>query len=119
MDYKYFFGLLDNGIVIGAINIIIFFCLIYLCYFYFVALPKQHKEIISFLEEKKHLSKDEVEFLESFSKFDDIWNSFNRPLRGVKFEDDVYIADLIYLSEEVKKRYAQRQIYCNFRAGIK
>ena len=100
------FYLLDNVLFISVVNIIAFFLLAYLCYFYIALLPKQHKEIINFLKERKHLSDVKVEFLEKLSRFDDIWSKFNRPFRGLKFEDDIFIMDLMALAKDTRDRYA-------------
>lgn len=89
------FYLPDNVLFISAVIITIgFFSIAYLCYFHIVVLPKEHKEIINFLKERKHLSDVEVEFLESPSRFNSIWDNFNRPFRGVRFQDDAFIEDL-------------------------
>lgn len=100
------FYLLDNILFIRVVNIIALFFLVYLCYFYIVVLPKQHKEIMNFLKERKHLSDVEVEFLEDLSRFDNIWNNFNRPFRGLKFQNDIFIMDLMALAKETRDRYA-------------
>lgn len=86
--------LLDNILFIRVVNVIAFLLLVYLCYFYIALLPKQHKEIMNYLKERKHLSDVEVEFLEKLSRFDNIWNNFNRPFRGVRLKDDAFIEDL-------------------------
>ena len=100
------FYLLDNVLFIRVVNVIAFFLLVYLCYFYIVVLPKQHKEIMNYLKERKHLSDVEVEFLEDLSRFDNIWNNFNRPFRGVRLQDDAFIEDLMALAKETRDRYA-------------
>ena len=98
--------LVDNVLFISVVNIIAFLFLVYLCYFYIALLPKQHKEIMNFLKERKHLSNVEVKFLESLSRFNSIWNNFNRPFRGLKFEDDIFIMDLMALVKDTRDRYA-------------
>ena len=100
------FCLLDNVLFIRVVNVIAFLPLVYLYYFYIVVLPKQHKEIMNYLKERKHLSDVEVEFLEDLSRFDNIWNNFNRPFRGLKFQNDILIMDLMALAKETRDRYA-------------
>lgn len=100
------FYLLDNALFISVVNIIAFLLLVYLCYFYIALLPKQHKEIMNYLKERKHLSDVEVEFLEDLSRFDNIWYNFNRPFRGLKFQNDIFIMDLMALAKETRDRYA-------------
>ena len=100
------FFIADNSLFIRIVNIIGFLFLAYLCYFYIVVLPKQHKEIVNFLKEKKHLSDVEVEFLESLSRFNNIWDNFNRPFRGLKFQNDIFIMDLMALAKDTRDRYA-------------
>ncbi|WP_297942756.1 hypothetical protein [uncultured Campylobacter sp.] len=115
------FFIADNSLFIRIVNIIGFLFLAYLCYFYIVVLPKQHKEIVNFLKEKKHLSDVEVEFLESLSRFNNIWDNFNRPFRGVRFQDDAFIMDLMVLVKDVRDRYAiisaKREAIDNFKIG--
>lgn len=113
--------LIDNVFFISVVNIIAFFLLAYLCYFYIALLPKQHKEIINFLKERKHLLDDEVKFLESLSRFNDIWNNFNRPFRGVRFQNGAFIKDLMALAKEARDRYAnikaEKEAIDNFKKG--
>ena len=117
------FYLPDNVFfIIVAIITIGFFSIAYLCYFHIVVLPKEHKEIIDFLKQKKHLSDVEVEFLESLSRFNSIWDNFNnRPFRGVRFQDDAFIEDLMALAKEVRDRYAstkaKKEAIDNFKMG--
>ena len=110
-----------NSYLVSVVNTIAFFLLVYLCFFYIVVLPKQHKEIINFLKERKHLSDVEVEFLERLSRFNSIWDKFNRPLRGLKFQDDAFITDLIALAKDTRDRYAsikaKRDAIDNFKMG--
>lgn len=96
----------DNVFFMSAVNTIIIFLLVCLCFYYIAILPKEHKEIINFLKERKHLSDAEAEFLESFSRFNSIWNNFNRPFRGLKFQDDIFIMDLMALAKDTRDRYA-------------
>lgn len=96
----------DNVFFMSAINTIIIFLLVCLCFYYIAILPKEHKEIINFLKERKHLSDAEAEFLESFSRFNSIWNNFNRPFRGVRLKDDAFIEDLMALAKDTRDRYA-------------
>ena len=96
----------DNVFFMSAVNTIIIFLLVCLCFYYIAILPKEHKEIINFLKERKHLSDAEAEFLESFSRFNSIWDNFNRPFRGVRLKDDAFIEDLMALAKEVRDRYA-------------
>ena len=116
------FYLPDNVFFISvAIITIGFFSIAYLCYFHIVVLPKEHKEIINFLKERKHLSDVEVEFLESLSRFNDIWDNFNRPFRGVRLKDDAFIEDLMALVKDVRDRYAsikaKKEAIDNFKMG--
>ena len=96
----------DNVFFMSALNTIIIFLLVCLCFYYIAILPKEHKEIIDFLKERKHLSDAEAEFLESFSRFNSIWDNFNRPFRGLKFQNDIFIMDLMALAKETRDRYA-------------
>lgn len=100
----------DNVFFMSAVNTIIIFLLVCLCFYYIAILPKEHKEIINFLKERKHLSDVEVEFLESLSRFNDIWDNFNRPFRGVRLKDDAFIEDLMALAKDVRDRYASIKV---------
>ena len=115
------FYLLDNVLFISVVNIIAFFLLAYLCYFYIALLPKQHKEIMNYLKERKHLSDVEVEFLESFSRFNSIWDNFNTPFKGVRLQDDAFIEDLMALAKDTRDRYAsikaKKEAIDNFKMG--
>ncbi|WP_103644476.1 hypothetical protein [Campylobacter concisus] len=111
----------DNVFFMSAVNTIIIFLLVCLCFYYIAILPKEHKEIINFLKERKHLSDAEAEFLESFSRFNSIWDNFNRPFRGVRLKDDAFIEDLMALAKEVRDRYAsikaKKEAIDNFKMG--
>jgi hypothetical protein len=111
----------DNVFFMSALNTIIIFLLVCLCFYYIAILPKEHKEIIDFLKERKHLSDAEAEFLESFSRFNSIWDNFNRPFRGVRLKDDAFIEDLMALAKEVRDRYAsikaKKEAIDNFKMG--
>lgn len=111
----------DNVFFMSALNTIIIFLLVCLCFYYIAILPKEHKEIIDFLKERKHLSDAEAEFLESFSRFNSIWDNFNRPFRGVRLKDDAFIEDLMALAKEVRDRYAsikaKKEAIDNFKTG--
>lgn len=112
----------DNVFFMSAVNTIIIFLLVCLCFYYIAILPKEHKEIIDFLKQKKHLSDVDVEFLESLSRFNSIWDNFNnRPFRGVRFQDDAFIMDLMALAKETRDRYAsikaKRDAIDNFKKG--
>lgn len=111
----------DNVFFMSAVNTIIIFLLVCLCFYYIAILPKEHKEIIDFLKERKHLSDAEAEFLESFSRFNSIWDNFNRPFRGVRLKDDAFIEDLMALAKEVRDRYAsikvKKEAIDNFKMG--
>lgn len=111
----------DNVFFMSALNTIIIFLLVCLCFYYIAILPKEHKEIIDFLKERKHLSDAEAEFLESLSRFNSIWDSFNRPFRGVRLKDDAFIEDLMALAKEVRDRYAsikaKKEAIDNFKMG--
>ena len=111
----------DNVFFMSAVNTIIIFLLVCLCFYYIAILPKEHKEIINFLKERKHLSDAEAEFLESFSRFNSIWDNFNRPFRGVRLKDDAFIEDLMDLAKEVRDRYAsikaKKEAIDNFKMG--
>ena len=96
----------DNVFFMSAVNTIIIFLLVCLCFYYIAILPKEHKEIINFLKERKHLSDAEAEFLEDLSRFDNIWHNFNRPFRGLKFQNDIFMMDLMALAKETRDRYA-------------
>lgn len=96
----------DNVFFMSAVNTIIIFLLVCLCFYYIAILPKEHKEIIDFLKERKHLSDAEAEFLESLSRFNSIWDNFNRPFRGVRLKDDAFIEDLMALAKDTRDRYA-------------
>ena len=115
------FYLLDNVLFIRVVNVIAFFLLVYLCYFYIALLPKQHKEIMNYLKERKHLSDAEAEFLESFSRFNSIWYNFNKPFRGVRLKDDAFIEDLMALAKDTRDRYAsikaKRDVIDDFTKG--
>ena len=112
-----------NDLFITIVNTIAFLVFVYLCYFYIVALPKRHKEIINFLKERKQLLDVEIEFLEKFNRFDNIWDNFNRPLRGVKFQDDTFIMNLMLLEKDTRDRYvnkkAEIEAIDNFKMGEK
>lgn len=105
----------------SALNTIIIFLLVCLCFYYIAILPKEHKEIIDFLKERKHLSDAEAEFLESLSRFNSIWDNFNRPFRGVRLKDDAFIEDLMALAKETRDRYAsikaKRDVIDDFTKG--
>ena len=64
---------------------------------------------------------DEVKFLESLSRFNDIWNNFNRPFRGVRFQNGAFIKDLMALAKEARDRYAnikaEKEAIDNFKKG--
>lgn len=111
----------DNVFFMSAINTIIIFLLVCLCFYYIAILPKEHKEIINFLKERKHLSDAEAEFLESFSRFNSIWDNFNRPFRGVRLKDDAFIEDLMALAKDTRDRYAsikaKKEAIDNFKMG--
>lgn len=111
----------DNVFFMSAVNTIIIFLLVCLCFYYIAILPKEHKEIINFLKERKHLSDAEAEFLESFSRFNSIWYNFNKPFRGVRLQDDAFIEDLMALAKEVRDRYAsikaKKEAIDNFKMG--
>jgi hypothetical protein len=111
----------DNVFFMSALNTIIIFLLVCLCFYYIAILPKEHKEIIDFLKERKHLSDAEAEFLESFSRFNSIWDNFNRPFRGVRLKDDAFIEDLMALAKETRDRYAsikaKKEAIDNFKMG--
>lgn len=111
----------DNVFFMSAVNTIIFFLLVCICFFYIAILPKEHKEIINFLKERKHLSDAEAEFLESFSRFNSIWDNFNTPFKGVRLKDDAFIEDLMALAKEVRNRYAstkaKKEAIDNFKMG--
>lgn len=111
----------DNVFFMSAVNTIIIFLLVCLCFYYIAILPKEHKEIINFLKERKHLSDAEAEFLESFSRFNSIWDNFNRPFRGVRLKDDAFIEDLMALAKDVRDRYAsikaKKEAIDNFKMG--
>lgn len=111
----------DNVFFMSAVNTIIIFLLVCLCFYYIAILPKEHKEIINFLKERKHLSDAEVEFLESFSRFNSIWYNFNKPFRGVRLQDDAFIEDLMALAKDTRDRYAsikaKRDVIDDFTKG--
>lgn len=111
----------DNVFFMSALNTIIIFLLVCLCFYYIAILPKEHKEIIDFLKERKHLSDAEAEFLESLSRFNSIWDNFNRPFRGVRLKDDAFIEDLMALAKETRDRYAsikaKRDVIDDFTKG--
>lgn len=111
----------DNVFFVSAVNTIIIFLLVCLCFFYIVILPKEHKEIINFLKERKHLSDAEAEFLESFSRFNSIWDNFNTPFKGVRLQDDAFIEDLMALAKDTRDRYAsikaKKEAIDNFKMG--
>ena len=111
----------DNVFFMSAVNTIIIFLLVCLCFYYIAILPKEHKEIINFLKERKHLSDAEAEFLESFSRFNSIWDNFNRPFRGVRLKDDAFIEDLMALAKDTRDRYAsikaKRDVIDDFTKG--
>ena len=111
----------DNVFFVSAVNTIIIFLLVCLCFYYIAILPKEHKEIINFLKERKHLSDAEAEFLESFSRFNSIWDNFNRPFRGVRLKDDAFIEDLMALAKDTRDRYAsikaKRDVIDDFTKG--
>lgn len=111
----------DNVFFVSAVNTIIIFLLVCLCFYYIAILPKEHKEIINFLKERKHLSDAEAEFLESFSRFNSIWYNFNKPFRGVRLQDDAFIEDLMALAKDTRDRYAsikaKRDVIDDFTKG--
>lgn len=111
----------DNVFFMSAVNTIIIFLFVCLCFYYIAILPKEHKEIMNYLKERKHLSDVEVEFLEDLSRFDNIWNNFNRPFRGLKFQNDIFIMDLMALAKETRDRYdsikAKRDAIDDFKKG--
>lgn len=111
----------DNVFFMSALNTIIIFLLVCLCFYYIAILPKEHKEIIDFLKERKHLSDAEAEFLESLSRFNSIWDNFNRPFRGVRLKDDAFIEDLMALAKDTRDRYAsikaKRDVIDDFTKG--
>lgn len=111
----------DNVFFMSAVNTIIIFLLVCLCFYYIAILPKEHKEIINFLKERKHLSDAEAEFLESFSRFNSIWYNFNKPFRGVRLKDDAFIEDLMALAKDTRDRYAsikaKRDVIDDFTKG--
>ena len=111
----------DNVFFMSAVNTIIIFLLVCLCFYYIAILPKEHKEIINFLKERKHLSDAEAEFLESLNRFNSIWDNFNTPFKGVRLQDDAFIEDLMALAKETRDRYAsikaKKEAIDNFKMG--
>jgi hypothetical protein len=89
--------------------------------FLYCSLTKTAQRDSKFSKRKKHLSDVEVEFLESLSRFNNIWDNFNRPFRGVRFQDDAFIMDLMVLVKDVRDRYAiisaKREAIDNFKIG--
>lgn len=82
---------------------------ILLAYFYLFKLPARQKEIIDFLERKNHLDKNEIAYLKSLSRFDNIWSKFSIPAKGLNLENNACIDNLMELVASVKNKYNKQK----------
>ena len=101
--------------VVPLIAVVAFFVvIIFLAYFYLFKLPARQKEIIDFLERKNHLDENEIAYLKSLSRFDNIWSKFNIPAKGINFNNNAFIDDLMEFVVLVKGKYSEQRTRDNF-----